>query len=61
MAEVQAELQTESGDTGKFARHPMRTMASAFAIGTAVGVGMSKARHHTKKSSLQKFIDQLGK
>lgn len=61
MADIEAEVQADVKDRGSLSRHPLRTMAGAFAVGTAIGVGVSAAKHRRRKNSLQKFLDQIGK
>ncbi len=61
MAEIQTEVETRDKDIGKYAKHPLRTMGGAFLVGTAVGVGVTAAKKHSRRNSLQKFLDQLNR
>lgn len=49
----------QTDDIGRYAKHPLRTMGAAFLAGTMLGMMAAKQQNHNK-TSLQKFLDQLG-
>lgn len=51
----------QSEDLGKYARHPRRTAGAAFLMGMGAGMMAAAKRNHKPKSSVQKFMDQLGR